>query len=436
MQLYQNTNFLELFRKYIAPNVVAAAFFSLYAIIDGAIVGSFLGSEALAAMGLVMPFVFMSFALVDMVAIGSSVQISLHLGEGKVQVAREIFSACFLLIIVFSCVLGFGAYLLMPYFLDFLDATDEIKALCLEYSNVFAFFMPTISLSYALDNYLRICEKGVYAMWVGVFVVFCNIALICLFVIVFDLGIFGAALAMCVGLSLGTILSLLPFFRYDLILKFCAPKLKFKKFLNVLYNGSSEFLANVSGSLLAVFANAVLLKLSGALSVAAYAAILYIDGVVLSVIMALNSSLQPILSYFFAQKNRPQIIKIVRFLICLNASFSLFAFVILCAFRAEFAGLFSGDIAFVNFMSSALVLYSLNYLAMWFNILVSECLTAFDKPTFSMILSLCANLIAPLGFLFVLPSFLGVNGVLLVSFFAEFCVLVLSAILLKKALKF
>ena len=120
MQLYQNTNFLELFKKYIAPNVVAAAFFSLYAIIDGAIVGSFLGSEALAAMGLVMPFVFMSFALVDMVAIGSSVQIPLHLGESKVQTAREIFSACFLLIVLFSCVLGLGAYFLMPYFLNFL----------------------------------------------------------------------------------------------------------------------------------------------------------------------------------------------------------------------------------------------------------------------------------------------------------------------------
>ena len=412
-------------------------FFSLYAIIDGAIVGSFLGSEALAAMGLVMPFVFMSFAFVDMIAIGSSVQISLHLGEGKVQVAREIFSACFWLIVLFSCVLGFGAYLLMPYFLDFLDATDEIKALCLEYSNVFALFMPVISLSYALDNYLRICEKGVYAMWVGVFVVLYNIALICLFVIVLDLGIFGAALAMCVGLPLGTLFSLLPFFRCDLILKFCAPKLEFKKLLNVLYNGSSEFLTNISGSLLAVFANAVLLKLGGALSVAAYAAILYIDGLVVSVIMATNSSLQPILSYFFAQKNRAKIMQLIRFLIYANALFSLFAFVLLYVFRAEFAGLFADDNgAFVAFMSSALVLYSLNYLAMWFNDLVSECLTAFNKPTYSMILSLCANLIAPLGFLLILPLFLGINGVFLVSFFAECCVLVLSAILLKKALKF
>ena len=94
MQIYQNTSFIALCKHYIAPSVVSAVFFSIYTIIDGIIVGSYLGSESLAAMGLVMPFVFISFALADMIAIGSSVQISLRLGEGEIQIARQIFSAC------------------------------------------------------------------------------------------------------------------------------------------------------------------------------------------------------------------------------------------------------------------------------------------------------------------------------------------------------
>lgn len=121
--------------------------------------------------------------------------------------------------------------------------------------------MPFIALSYALDNYLRICEKGVYAMWVGIFVVICNVVLVCLFVIWFEMGIFGAGLAISLGLSFGTILSVLPFFMQDLVLKFCTPKLTLKKFLGILYNGSSEFLGNISGSLLAIFANVTLFDL-------------------------------------------------------------------------------------------------------------------------------------------------------------------------------
>ncbi len=437
MQIYQNTSFGALFRRYIAPSVISAIFFSIYAIIDGIIVGSYLGSESLAAMGLVMPFVFISFALADMIAIGSSVQISLRLGEGKIQVAREIFSACVCAIVGISCVVGFVLYVGMGFLLDFMSVGESIKALCVEYLQVIAFFMPLLSLPYAFDNYLRICEKGVYTMWIGIFIVLCNVALVCLFVIVFDLGIFGVALAMCLGLSLGTILSLMPFFTQDLVLKFCAPKMKLRKFLSVLYNGSSEFMGNISGSLLVIFANATLLKLSGSLGVAVYAAILYIDGLVMSVIMAINSSLQPLLSYFFSKHNRTQIIHILRILIAINALFSLFALIILGIFRVEFAEFFAkeGNAEFIAFMSSALLLYSLNYIAMWFNALASGVLTAFNKPTLSMILSLGTNLIAPFVFLMILPSLWGANGVFLVSVFAEICMVILSVIFLKIAFK-
>lgn len=421
--------------------MISAVFFSIYTIIDGIIVGSYLGSESLAAMGLVMPFIFIAFALVDMIAIGSSVQISLHLGKNALKEAREIFCACVLAIVGISCVVGFLVYFGLSFLLDFMDTSENIKALSVEYSRVIAIFMPFIALSYALDNYLRICEKGVYVMWVGIFVVICNVALVCLFVIWLEMGIFGAGLAISLGLSFGTILSVLPFFTQDLVLKFCTPKLTLKKFLGILYNGSSEFLGNISGSLLAIFAK-TLLKLSGALGVAVYAAIVYIDELAMSVVMAINASLQPILSYFFAQKNRAEVMRIIRFLICINAIFSFIVFVVLIVFRAKFAGLFAPNATkddsaeFVAFMSVALLLYSLNYLVMWFNALVSGLLTAFNKPTFSMILSLIANLIAPLAFLLILPRIFGVNGVFLVGFFAEICVVILSVILLKKSLRF
>lgn len=437
MQMYQNTSFTALCKHYIAPSVVSAVFFSVYAIIDGIIVGSYLGSESLAAMGLVMPFMFISFALADMIAIGSSVQISLRLGRGKAQKACEIFSACVLAIVLISYCIGLALYIGMEFLLDFMSVSESIKDLCVEYLEVIAIFMPIISLSYALDNYLRICQKGVYVMWVGVFVVLCNVALVCLFVIVLELEIFGVALAMCLGLSLGTILSLMPFFTQDLVLKFCYPKMKLKKFLTVLYNGSSEFMDTTSGSLFAIFANATLLKLSGALGVAVYAAILYIDGLVVSVIMAANGSLQPLLSYFFAKRDRVQIKHILRILIAINVAFSLFVLAILGIFRADFAGFFAkeSNAEFIAFMSLALLLYSFGYIAMWFNALTNGVLTAFDKPTLSMLISLSANLIAPLVFLMILPRFWGVEGVFIVHFFAEICVLIVSVILLKKALR-
>ncbi|MGX3010165.1 MATE family efflux transporter [Helicobacter sp. 23-1044] len=229
MQIYQNTNFATLFGRFIAPSVISAVFFSIYTIIDDISVGSYLGNESLAAMGLVMPFIFIAFALADMIAIGSSVQISLHLGKNALKEAREIFCACVLAIVGISCIVGFLVYFGLSFLLDFMDASENIKTLSAEYSRVIAIFMPFIALSYALDNYLRICEKGVYVMWVGIFVVICNVALVCLFVIWLEMGIFGAGLAISLGLSFGTILSVLPFFYARFSAKILRPKTNAQK---------------------------------------------------------------------------------------------------------------------------------------------------------------------------------------------------------------
>ena len=185
-----------------------------------------------------------------------------------------------------------------------------------------------------------------------------------------------------------------------------------------------------------IFANSVLLKLSGSLGVATFSAILYIDGFIISFLMAFNSSLQPLLSYFFAQKNRTKIKLILRYLLLINGIFSLLVFVILVIFREQISSFFGKDTEFIAFVSFALLLYNFNYLVAWFNVLVSAILTAFNKPTSSMILSVANSLIAPLFFLFLMSSYLGTNGVFLAPFFAELVILFLSAFLLKKSLNF
>ena len=72
--------------------MISMAVTSLYTIADGIFVGHFIGAEALAAVNLVMPVIMISFALADMVAVGSSVQISIRLGEKQTEEACRIFS--------------------------------------------------------------------------------------------------------------------------------------------------------------------------------------------------------------------------------------------------------------------------------------------------------------------------------------------------------
>lgn len=110
-----NLSPLRFFYRYATTNVISVSFFSIYTIVDGIFVGKYLGSDSLAALGLVMPFVMISFALSDMIAIGSSVQITIKLALGKFKEANHIFSSSLALIFMLNSFIALLAYFVSPF---------------------------------------------------------------------------------------------------------------------------------------------------------------------------------------------------------------------------------------------------------------------------------------------------------------------------------
>ena len=104
----------KLFFKCALPSMVSMGVTSLYTIADGVFVGRFIGSEALAAVNLGMPLFMVSFALSDLIAVGSSVQIAIRLGQGNGEGASRVFSFACKTILALSVVMGLGGFLLAP----------------------------------------------------------------------------------------------------------------------------------------------------------------------------------------------------------------------------------------------------------------------------------------------------------------------------------
>ncbi|EDP6911979.1 MATE family efflux transporter [Campylobacter upsaliensis] len=431
-----NLSPLKFFYRYATTNVISVAFFSIYTIVDGIFVGKYLGSDSLAALGLVMPFVMISFALSDMIAIGSSVQITIKLALGKFKEANHIFSSSLALIFILNSFIALLAYFVSPLLIDLLNATPKIKALCKDVTFIFALFMPVISLYFALDNYLRICGKTTHSMMINVIIALSNIFLDYLFIAVFGWGLFSAALASCISFSFGSFLGIYPFFTQNLQLKLGKFYLSFKNLKNIIYNGSSEFFSNISASIFGIFANFILLNLAGAKAVATYSIILYIDNFITMLVIAMCEAVQPALSYHFAQKNLKYIKALLKILLTSAFIFSFCAFVLNFFYGEFLVGFFSqkNDESFLEFSTKALYIFSFVFLIAWFNILMGSVLTAFNRAYFSLILSLISNLFAPLIFILTLPYFLGLNGVWISPFLADFCVFFLSFYFLKKSL--
>lgn len=90
---------VKLFFTAAIPGVISMFAMSIYNIVEGIFVGQFIGGDAFAAMNLAMPLVFITFALSDMVGVGSSVLISIAHGQKNEKRANNIFSCSVILIV-------------------------------------------------------------------------------------------------------------------------------------------------------------------------------------------------------------------------------------------------------------------------------------------------------------------------------------------------
>lgn len=418
----------RLFFRSAVPNMISMAVSSLYMIMDAIFIGRFLGSSALAAANLVMPFLMISFALSDMVAVGSGVQIAMRLGERNQREASRIFSFCSLLIVGISCLMGLLGLTLAQPLVSLFGLEESVLLLTVEYIKVFAAFAPVIMIFFSLDNYLRICGRTTYSMVMNLFVAFCNIGLDLLFLGVFHWGIWSAALATCISLTLGTILGVLPFLFCKLPLSFTMPILKLRTLGNILLNGSSEFFSNISSSLFMVLVNAALLHLSGTMGVIAFSIVMYIDSVVSALIFGMADSLQPPISYHYGAHNPKRLLALERRVLFSAAILSLLAMCLMLGGREAILPLFLGSTQpeLLEMSSRAMCLFSFSYLVSWFGTVASSFFTALNKPRLSLGLAFAQSLFFPLVFLLLLTRFWGLDGVWLTALAAEGCTALLA----------
>ncbi|WP_418667418.1 MATE family efflux transporter [Allofournierella sp.] len=427
----------KLFFKCALPSMVSMGVTSLYTIADGVFVGRFIGSEALAAVNLVMPLIMVSFALSDMIAVGSSVQIAIRLGQGNGEGASRVFSFACKTILALSVVMGLSGFFLAPGLVGLLGAEGQVAAMAVEYMRVYAVFAPLIMCFFAVDNYLRICGRVKYSMFMNVIISLANIVLDALLIVGLGGGIGAAALASCICLAAGSVICFWPFFAKKLPLRFVRGGVPARVMANIMANGSSEFFSNISSSVCMVLFNAVLMRIEGYRAVAAFSIVMYVDSVVKSVLFGMGDALQPALSYNYGAGQPGRVLALERRVQLAGFVISFAMMVWMLAGGRGLITLFSppGDAALLAMSLRAMRLFALSYLVSWCAIVSSSFFTALDRPLFSLVQSTCATLLFPLMGLAALPAALGLDGVWLTGLFGGVLSALLAAVLLWRTMR-
>ena len=236
---------------------------------------------------------------------------------------------------------------------------------------------------------------------------------------------------------IGTLIFLYPFIMKKVALRFTKPKVNAKDILYIIYNGSPEFLNNISGSIMSIITNGFLFNYGGSVGVAAFSIVIYIDTLISPLLFGVIGCIQPVISYNYGARNYKRITQFFKITCIVGFTISIATMSITLMFPDFLVGLFSSksDVEIIRMGKIALLLSAPSYLFNWFSMIVVSFLTGLEKPTESIVVMLLESVMIPLILTVVLTKVIGVYGIFIIPSICGFISTAISFILWRKCVK-
>lgn len=407
--------------RFTLPTMGMLVITSLYTVVDGFFVSNFVGKTAFVAVNLIFPFILIPSTLGTMIGTGGSALVAKTLGEGKPGRANRQFS----LLVYFAIVLGVSLSLIWLPFLrpaaTALGAEGDVLEACLVYGGILIPGLIPMILQYMFQSFFPLAEKPRLGLWVTIAAGVTNIILDAFFILICGWGLIGAAIATVAGMIVGALPPLIIFSRPSSShLRIGRPHFDLYTLVKSCTNGSSEFMTNVSISLVAMLYNFQLLRLAGENGVAAYGVIMYISFIAISLLCGYAFGAIPIIGYHFGARNTQELKGIFRKSLLINTVFGVLLTCIGLGASHSLVCLFVRyDPFLVKMAYHACILYSFSFFFAGFNIFASSFFTALNNGLISAGISFVRTLAFQVAAVLVLPLWLGLDGIWLATAAAE-----------------
>lgn len=125
IQLSDNFNYSKLI-KFTLPTIFMMIFTSIYGVVDGLFVSNVVGSDAFAAVNLVMPVIMICGTFGFMIGTGGGALVSKIIGEGNSKKAKETFSMLIYLLIIIGLIIAVIGFIFIKPISKALGAEGEL----------------------------------------------------------------------------------------------------------------------------------------------------------------------------------------------------------------------------------------------------------------------------------------------------------------------
>lgn len=344
----------KIFSSYPIPKAVAALALPcvlsnivnvIYNMADTYFVSLMEDTNATAAVSITMPVFLFFVAFGNIFGVGGSAYISRSLGAGKREKVKQISSFC-----VFSSI-GAGV-LLLSLILIFINplvsglgaSAGAVSEYSRDYLKYIALGGPLIVTSITASNLIRgegAAKESMIGMMIGTVT---NIILDPVMILIFDMGVGGAAIATVIGNLASVVYYAFYLIRGNSILS-CNPKRFYAGngiASNVIPIGVPAAINNILMSLSNIILNN-LMKDYGEAAVAALGIAMKVNMLIVFVQMGMGMGIQPLIGYSFGAKNIKRLKGTIKFTILCTVIFGTILSVLYFIFTSSIINLFNGE---------------------------------------------------------------------------------------------
>ena len=431
MQFAEHFSFGKLIR-FTLPSIVMMIFTSIYGVVDGIFVSNCVGKTPFAAINIIWPMFMILGAVGFMIGTGGCALVSKIRGEGEEEKANQIFSMLIYTSIVLGLVLAVVGFVFIEPIAVLLGAEGEMINQAALYGRVLAVALPFFIIQNEFQSFFVAAEKPQFGLGVTVAAGVANIVLDALLIVVFDLGLFGAALATGVSQILGGLIPLVYFvFSKKSLLRLTKAKFDKNAMLKTCINGSSEMMTNVSMSLVSMLYNFQLMKFAGENGVAAYGVIMYVNFIFVAIFIGYSVGSAPIISYNYGAQNTTELKNLFKKSMIIILSAGLIMTILGIVLAGPLSKIFVGyDAELFEMTKRGFMIYTLSFLIAGINIFGSAFFTALNDGLVSAIISFLRTLLFQVVAVLVLPVFFELDGIWYAVIVAELLAVVVTGVFL------
>lgn len=428
-----NNNYLvkKAFYSYLFMSIISVLAATIGMLVDGIVIGQYLGQECVSAFGLSSPILILIAALAGVFSNGGASCCSNHIGRGENQTIRLNFTVTCIGTVavgIIITVLGvFGGDAIAAL----LGAKGELVEITGDYIRGIGVGGVVIMLSQVIMIYIRTDNDSKLGLISVFFMTASNIALDIILGTVLKWGMFGMGLATSISYLVCLAVCLIHFLRKDNILKFTKIKGGLKEFCNVFVTGIPSALNRGCMTIRGIILNRLLIVLGGSLAVSALAVQNNVNNLLSSLTMGVGMTVMLMAGIFYGEKDENALAKTLKISLKTGIILSTIVSVLVIIFAEPVVGMFlkPGE-------GSALAVRSLRMfcLSLPFS-MICVVLLNFYQCTHNLFMAnficICHGLIFVVLYALLLSPVLETDAVWISFLFAELTTLILCVIVIR-----